>query len=79
VLKVTDIRSARSMEAQRETIRSTLAGELYANALESIAAEFETVYLSDKYPAPDARAAADGSADGAESPAADADAPDSGE
>jgi parvulin-like peptidyl-prolyl isomerase len=69
LLKVTDIRSARSIEAQREAIRTALASELYESALESIAAEFEAVYLSDKYPAQDARTAAGEAAAGAESPA----------
>ncbi|MDR2295324.1 MAG: peptidylprolyl isomerase [Clostridiales Family XIII bacterium] len=68
VLKVTDIRSTRSLDAQREAIRSTLANALYEDTLQSIVAEFEAVYPSDKYPAPGA------GADGAEIPVAPDDA-----
>jgi parvulin-like peptidyl-prolyl isomerase len=72
VLKVTDIRSTRSLDAQREAIRSALSYELYDATLQAIVAEFDTVYLSDKYPAPADRAAAaeeSAGADGAEIPA----------
>ncbi|MDR2355311.1 MAG: peptidylprolyl isomerase [Clostridiales Family XIII bacterium] len=54
VLKVTDIRNTRSLDAQREAIRTALADELYEDKLDSIAAEFEAVYPSDNYPAPGA-------------------------
>jgi foldase protein PrsA len=65
VLKVTDIRSVRSLEAQRETIRETLTYELYDEKARSLTEGFGATYLSDKYPAPADRAALDESADAA--------------
>jgi hypothetical protein len=44
------------LETQRESIRSELGTALYDDALASILAEYAPAYLSDKYPAPDARA-----------------------
>ncbi|MDR2771575.1 MAG: peptidylprolyl isomerase [Clostridiales Family XIII bacterium] len=58
LLKVTDIRSTRSLETQRESIRTTLGSALYEDALASVLATYEPAYLNDKYPSPEARAAA---------------------
>jgi foldase protein PrsA len=57
ILKVTDIRSMRSLDAQRESIRSTLTYELYDIKTKELIDEFGAEYLSDRYPSPDARAA----------------------
>jgi parvulin-like peptidyl-prolyl isomerase len=57
VLKVTDIRSTRSIDTQRESIRSALVYELYDAKLKEILDGFDAVYPNDKYPAPEDRAA----------------------
>ncbi|MDR2132260.1 MAG: peptidylprolyl isomerase [Clostridiales Family XIII bacterium] len=73
VLKVTDIRNTRSLDAQRESIR-------YMLTLQALVDEYGAVYPSDKYPAPEDRAAlaeenADATTDGgAEGDGGDSDA-----
>ncbi|MDR1573075.1 MAG: peptidylprolyl isomerase [Clostridiales Family XIII bacterium] len=57
ILKVTDIRSTRSIEAQRENIRETLTYGLYDEKAQALTEDFGVTYLSDKYPAPDDRVA----------------------
>jgi parvulin-like peptidyl-prolyl isomerase len=58
ILKVTDIRDARSLDAQRESIKSTLTYELSDSKVQALVAEYGVTYLSDKYPAPADRSAA---------------------
>jgi parvulin-like peptidyl-prolyl isomerase len=64
ILKVTDIRSARSLEAQRDNIRETLTYGLYDEKARALTEEFGATYLSDKYPAPADRTAATAGTDG---------------
>jgi parvulin-like peptidyl-prolyl isomerase len=54
VLKVTDIRNARSLDAQRDAIRTALTNE---NKLQAIVDAYGAVYPNEKYPAPADRAA----------------------
>jgi parvulin-like peptidyl-prolyl isomerase len=57
ILKVTDIRSNDTLDAQRESIRSTLSFELSENKAKELEEKFGVTYLSDKYPPPEERAA----------------------
>jgi parvulin-like peptidyl-prolyl isomerase len=76
ILKVTDIRSARSVESQRESISSTLTYELSDARVQALVAEYGVTYLSDKYPAPaDRTAALDVTTDGTTDEAAEEAAP----
>jgi foldase protein PrsA len=64
ILKVTDIRSGRSLDAQREAIRSTLTYELYEKKTKELVDEFGAVYLSDKYPPPGERGVTEAEVEG---------------
>jgi parvulin-like peptidyl-prolyl isomerase len=64
VLKVTDIRSTRSLDTQRESIRSELAYALYEEKLQALIDDLGVSYLSDRYPAPEDRAASEEGAEG---------------
>jgi parvulin-like peptidyl-prolyl isomerase len=55
IVEVTDIRKLRSLEAQSETIRSTLTYEICEEKMNELVEAYGASYLSDKYPAPDAR------------------------
>jgi parvulin-like peptidyl-prolyl isomerase len=80
VLKVTDIRNMRSLDAQRESIRSALTYEFSDEKLRELVKEYGATYLSDKYPAPDDRAAlAEENADAGGDPGTTTDDADAGE
>ncbi|MDR1247633.1 MAG: peptidylprolyl isomerase [Clostridiales Family XIII bacterium] len=68
ILKVTDIRSIRSLAAQRESIRSTLTYELYDIKARELMDEFGAAYLSDRYPSPDERAGLGGGGEASDIP-----------